>query len=232
MPAVRRFYVDSKQGLGQDLVLDGAEHKHLSKVLRLLEGSEIIVICGDEFDYYYKITEIAKSHTRLVLAGKKPNLHNPHKHLTVYIGVIKHDNLALTVEKLNEIGVSEVVLFKSARCQNIPIKLDKLQAIANQSCKQCGRSIPLKVSGVLTFKEMLSAIPESTLLADATLRAVGRQSSEANAIIIGPEGGFIELERTQIRNVTAPISLGARTLRVETAAIVGAAILLQKMGEL
>ena len=231
MPAAKRFYV-SNQGLEKDLVLDGVEHKHLSKVLRLREGTEIIAVCGDEFDYHFKIDSITKTQTHLSFIEKQLNTQNPQKGLTVYIGVIKHDNLALAIEKLNEIGATEVVLFQSARCQNIPIKLDKLQIIAQQSCKQCGRSIPLKVRGVLSFKEMLKFIPENTLLADATLRAVGRQSSESNAIIIGPEGGFIDIERTQLRKCTAPISLGARTLRVETAAIVGAAVLLSKMGEL
>ena len=223
--AERRFYV-TQQGLGKDLVLSGTEHNHLANVLRLRVGEEVIIVCGDEFDYLYEIVSITKSQTNLSLAKKRLNTYNPKKAVTVHIGVIKHDNLALAVEKLNEIGVTEVVLFKSARCQNTPVKLDKLQSVANQSCKQCGRSVPLKISGVIGFDKL----PKGALFADEKEKT--SKFPTANTIIIGPEGGFTDSEREQLRKTGTPISLGARILRTETAAIVGATMLLSKMGEL
>jgi len=223
--AVRRFYVN-QQGLGKDLVLSGTEHNHLANVLRLKIGEEVVIVCGDEFDYLYKIVSITKSQTALSIAKKWRNAYNPQKAVTVYMGAIKHDNLALAVEKLNEIGVAEVVLFKSAHCQNVPVKIDKLQAVANQSCKQCGRSIPLKVSGIIGFDKL----PKGTLFADEKTTSGKIQS--ADAIIIGPEGGFTDSEREHLRKTSTPISLGPRILRAETAAIVGAALLMSKMGEL
>jgi 16S rRNA (uracil1498-N3)-methyltransferase len=224
MPAARRFYINI-QGLSQDLVLSGSEHNHLANVLRLRIGDEVIIVCGDEVDYYYKISEIKKSQTKLTFIGKQQNTHNPKTKLTVYMGVIKHDNLALATEKLNEIGVTEVVLFKSANSQNIPVKLEKLQAVAQQSCKQCGRSIPVKVGGVLTFEEVLKEIPENVIFADPTTSAA-RTPIPAKGIIIGPEGGFTDSEREKLRQKAMHVSLGPRILRAETAAIVGAALIL------
>ena len=245
MPGARRFYVQN-QGLEKDLFLRDTEHNHLANVLRLRIGDKIIAMCGDEYDYTYEITRITKNETSLMLINKSPNMHNPQKQLTVYIGAIKHDNLALAIEKLNEIGVTEVVIFKSERSQNVPTKIDKLQTTANQSCKQCGRSIPLKARGVLTFSDMLIALPkENVYYADesslgeketlASLRANATQSlSEAQgcSIIIGPEGGFTDIERGKLRALATPISLGARILRAETAAIISATILLSIMGEI
>lgn len=229
MPAARRFFVNN-QGLAKDLVLVDAEHNHLANVLRLRTDDEVIVVCGDEFDYYYEITEIKKSQTKLTFAKKQPNIHNPKHKLTVYMGVIKHDNLALAVEKLNEIGATELVLFKSAYSQNLPVKLDKLQTAAQQSCKQCGRSIPLEVSGVLTFDEFLKAIPKNTVFADEKEKSL--KINSADAAIIGPEGGFTDAEREILRKIASPVSLGARILRAETAAIVGASLILSELGEI
>jgi 16S rRNA (uracil1498-N3)-methyltransferase len=51
--------------------------------------------------------------------------------------------------------------------------------------------------------------------------------SPSGALLIGPEGGLDPTERRQL--LTAgwrPVGLGERTLRLETAAVVGAAFLL------
>jgi len=235
MPAARRFFVTS-QALEKELVLSGAEHNHLANVLRLRAGDEVIIVCGDEFDYHYQITSIAKDKTVLRLAGKLQNTCNPKQRFTVYIGIIKHDNLALAIEKLNEVGVAEVVLFKSANCQNIPVKLEKLQTIALQSCKQCGRSIPLKVSGVLNFDELLKDIPGNVIFADEALRGAHMRgeaiSNRPAGIIIGPEGGFTDAERETLRKTATAVPLGPRILRAETAAIVVSALILSKLGEI
>jgi len=223
--AERRFFV-SNQALEKELVLNGAEHNHLANVLRLRVGEEVIIICGDEFDYRYEIISITKSQSNIRLIKKSPNKYNPEKNLTVYMGIIKHDNLALAVEKLNEIGVTEVVLFKSVNPQNIPVKIEKLQATANQSCRQCGRSIPLKVRGVIGFAEL----PSGAVFADEKEKS--QKIQNANAIIIGPEGGFTDSEREQLRKIATPVSLGSRILRSETAAIAGATLMLSKLGEI
>ena len=53
------------------------------------------------------------------------------------------------------------------------------------------------------------------------------------ALLIGPEGGFTELEiqDAQSANIT-PITLGPRILRAETAAIVATALTLHELGEM
>jgi 16S rRNA (uracil1498-N3)-methyltransferase len=176
----------------------------------------------------------------LSLIEKRENQKNPKIETTVYMAVVKHDNLALAVEKLNEIGVSDLVLFYSSNCQlAIPVKLEKLQSIANQSCKQCGRSIPLKVRGTILFGELLfkEIIGKkiSALFADESLRGAPttkQPKHEPHAIIIGPEGGFTESERDNLAKIATPISLGKRILRAETAALVGATLLLSKLGEI
>jgi 16S rRNA (uracil1498-N3)-methyltransferase len=53
------------------------------------------------------------------------------------------------------------------------------------------------------------------------------------ALLIGPEGGFDEAEVRLARDCgIRPVSLGPRTLRAETAALVAATILMERWGEL
>ena len=219
--------------------MSGTEHNHLANVLRLRVGDEITVVCGDEFDYFYAISSISKSQTNLSLVEKRLNTCNPKQNLTIYLAVIKFDNLAQAVTQLNEIGVTEVVIFKSANCQNVNVNLDKLQSIANQSCKQCHRSIPLKVSGIIPFEHL----PKGAIFADIIpfeRRRGGTrwasdgvvEASDVDALIIGPEGGFTDSERAMLREKATPISLGPRILRAETAAVVGASLMLSRLGEI
>ena len=235
----KRFFIKStKQGLIGDLVLRDHEHNHLANVLRLKTGDNITAVCGDEFDYHYQITKITKQITELKYIDRKINQSNPQKKLTVYMGLIKFDNLAISVQKLNEIGAHEVVFFNSKNCQNLPVKIDKLQTIAEQSCKQCGRSIPVIVRGILNFEQLLTQIPSNAIFADereivTSLDDVSISKIENNAtIIVGCEGGFTEPERAKLAKVTKPVSLGRRILRAETAVILTASIVLAKLGEI
>jgi 16S rRNA (uracil1498-N3)-methyltransferase len=88
--------------------------------------------------------------------------------------------------------------------------------------------------GELLFKEIIGK-KISALFADESLRgapATKQSRPEPHAIIIGPEGGFTESERENLSKIATPISLGSRILRTETAAIVGATLLLSKLGEI
>ena len=83
---MKRFFVQNQiQDLSQDLVLSGVEHNHLAHVLRLRVGDEVIIVCGDEFDYYYEITSITRSQTNLTLIKKELNKSNPLQIVTVYM---------------------------------------------------------------------------------------------------------------------------------------------------
>jgi 16S rRNA (uracil1498-N3)-methyltransferase len=56
-----------------------------------------------------------------------------------------------------------------------------------------------------------------------------RQQGKRVLLIIGPEGGFTEVERHEAMEAGArPVTLGPRILRIETAALAMAAVFLLK----
>lgn len=239
--SLKRFYYRGR--LGESFVmLDGTEHHHLSIVKRCKVGEVVMLVCGDEFDYRYEITGINREETRLSFISKSKNTKNPKTELVVFVGLIRLENLSLIVEKLGEIGATRIVPFTCAR-SNTPassVNISKLGTVAEQSCKQSGRSIPLKIHPVLKFNEMISSLSQldEVFYADRGEKKskISRNETTSNekryGLVIGPEGGLTIDENLAITEISTPITLGSRTLRSETAAMVGTALVLAKLGEL
>ena len=48
---MKRFFVNKQLNINENFVIDGIEHNHIKNVMRMQVGDEIILVCGDEFDY-------------------------------------------------------------------------------------------------------------------------------------------------------------------------------------
>lgn len=240
---MRRFFV-KKDTISDIVEIVGKEHNHIRNVLRHFVGDEIIVCCGDEYDYICVIEKIGKEKTICRVKSKEINDKNPKTQLTVFQALIKKDNMNTIVQKLNELGVSKLIPTKFNYCvvKGSENKTEKLQEIANLSCKQCGRSMPLNVGDVVEGKSFYETLKEYDKVVLANERAGENSLLSAiknvdptckTALIVGPEGGFDENELQLLTNLpnVININLGKRILRSETAAIALSAVLLAKMQE-
>lgn len=239
---MKRFFVDKSQINNNQIVLDGTEHNHLKNVLRLTEAEHVIVVCGDEFDYECRIVKIAKNNTLLEIVNREDNIYNPSCDITFFQALTKSENMNLIVQKLNELGVKSFVPFESRYITSKDKfnKSEKLQLIANQSCKQCKRSIPMKVMSTLSFSKLVEALSsfDCVIFANETenktiFNAELIKPDKKVAVIVGSEGGFSEEEISDLIKAGAKsISLGKRILRAETASITLASVIAFLMGEL
>lgn len=238
---MKRFFLSQRLDVGHKYKIDGIEHNHLKNVLRLNEGDQIIVVCGDEFDYIAQIIQITKGDTTIVVQDKTPNISNPKSDVTVFQALVKSENMSLIVQKLTELGVTTFVPFLSEfiTSKDKTNKFQKLQEISNQSIKQCKRSKPMNVSPVLSFKEVLTKLKDYDVIIFANECEKTRNLNELNltkdnkiAIIIGSEGGFSSSEIESLIYAKAnSISLGKRILRAETASIGLTAVVMYLLGE-
>lgn len=107
------------------------------------------------------------------------------------------------------------------------------QKISREAARQCRRALLPPVFPVMPLEALLSTLSGETVLwlditADATplhhhLPRLARQSL---ALLVGSEGGFSDRERQLLRQAGGlPVSLGARILRTETAAMAAMALL-------
>jgi len=159
---MKRFYVDEQLQVNSIVKIEGIEHNHIKNVMRMKVGDEIVLVCGDDYDYLAKITELSKGETKVFVSERQQNLYNPIADLTVYQALVKSDNMSLIVQKLTELGVKTFVPFESdyITSKDKMGKVGKLQDISNQSIKQCKRSIPMDIKNTMTFGDMVKSLSQ------------------------------------------------------------------------
>ena len=222
---MRRFFGRKENG---QVVLEGDEFNHLKNVLRLGVGAEILVSLGDENDYACEVQKMDKRSAVCKIIGKKVCAGNPKKNLVLFQAVTKREKFEFIVQKATEIGVSKVVPFISQHviAKVTENKMDRLNAIAINACKQCERTIPPEISEVKTFDEVLNCFKDCDVVLFANERAEKSDKqkdlmkAQNIAIIVGSEGGFDAKEKDKFTAAGATtVSLGKRILRCETASV-------------
>ncbi|MBO4472459.1 MAG: 16S rRNA (uracil(1498)-N(3))-methyltransferase [Clostridia bacterium] len=231
---IKRFFVDNGTilSLGTSKVVTGEEFTHAVKVCRYKVGYKLILSNGDGYDYFSTVTSIDKSSFTCRVDERKKNENELKKRLILYLCAIERSDLA--VQKATEIGASEIRLmisvFTNAKKQN----LDRLNKIALESAKQCGRALVPKIYEPIPYEE---AIRDAVTRADQTIFCYecakeGRiadvmdPQADCYALVVGSEGGFSAEEVALAERLGAKVvTLGRRILRAETACIAGLALL-------
>lgn len=237
------LYLDA---IGSDgsVVIDGQDARHLSKVLRLRAGDYISVSDGESKLYDVEIKVVGEK--RVVGAiVKATSFKIPEKKLTVLQGLPKGQKMDLVIEKLTELGVARIVPVIMAR--SVPDygsdkktkRLDRWRTIAREASKQSKRLWLPEVSQIATWDEAVKKLEEYDLLLapyegqhEKSLGDIFDSRGKAVAAFIGPEGGFEETEiKTLQEHGAITFSLGENILRTETASIVTAALILDRMND-
>ncbi len=231
-----RFYV--QKIINNIAVIEGEELLHLQKVLRLKQGDCVEIFDENGNLYSGTIQKLTKSIAEVKTDKLIKNCANPKAEVVVFQALVKGDKLELITQKLSELGVFKIIPFQSTYCvakENLN-KAERLNKIALMACKQCGRTLPLKVAKPITFNKMINEIKcfDTVLFANETENIKQPLSPKGKtAIIVGSEGGFSAEEIKMIKAAGAKsISLGNRILRTETASITMSAIVLYLLGEL
>ena len=184
---MKKFFGRKEQNY---IIIDGEEINHLA-VLRCKPGEQVVVYVGDELEYTTQIVEISKKFAKLEIISTQVCKGNPTKSLTLFQGLPKADKLDLVTQKLCELGASKIIPFESdfTVAKPNPTKIARLNKVSEEACKQCGRSIPLKVENAITFKQMLEQISnfDIVLFANEKERLASQEIQDKTniAIIIG-----------------------------------------------
>ena len=235
----RRFIVDNSdiKYFSKDeniMEIKGKEVKHI-QVLRY-DVSDIIIVN----EYVCKIVKMHSNYIELQIISNAKKQGEPFINLSLFVALLKGDKMDLVIQKAVELGVKTIVPFIS---KNTIVRLDekskvkkknKYQIIANEACKQCGRTDLVRVEEIITSNnELLDRLSEYDVNVFAyenenkksslheTMEYVNKRKYKNISMVIGPEGGFLLDEAKDIKSLenTKCISLGTRILRAETAAI-------------
>ena len=229
------FFASDGSRAGDVFTLTGADCNHIKNVLRMREGEKILVSEGGK-SHLCEIDGIGEAAvTARVLEENYRETELPVK-IYLFQGLPKSDKMELIIQKAVELGVYEIVPVEMHRSV---VKLDekkkesrreRWQAIAESAAKQSKRNVIPTVCGVLSYKQAMEKAGEMGLFLvpyenergmAATKEALAKMERGMSVgILIGPEGGFEPKEIALAAESGGElISLGARILRTETAAI-------------
>ncbi len=222
---MRRFFGEKKN---DKIVITGEEYNHLRNVLRLNVGDEILVSLNDENEYACEITSFGRNDAVCKLIGSKPCDGNPRKNIVIFQAITKRPKFEFIVQKATEIGITKIVPFVSefVIAKVTENKMDRLESIAMNACKQCERTIMPIIDKPKNIDEVIASFKDFDLVLFANERA-DKGEAIANldkykniAIIVGSEGGFSQKEKEKFIEAGATsISLGRRIYRCETASV-------------
>jgi len=225
---MKKFFARKQEN---QFIFEGDELAHFN-VLRCKVGENILCLCG-EYDYLCEVESVTKKMAVANIVSKSKNTKNPRVNITIFQGLVKGEKADLIVQKLTELGISELQFFESnftiAKANNN--KIDRLNKISAEACKQCGRSQILDIKECITFSKMIDQLKSFDVVFFANEKQTDRDVKQIKeykniAIIIGSEGGFSDEEILKIyENGGKNFGLGSRILRAETAAICSASII-------
>ncbi len=215
-------------------------------VLRLTVGDTITLLDGTGVEYRVTLTEVGRERVTGSLSATEQPTTEPRAHLTLCVGLLKAAKFEWVIQKGTELGVRSfvpVLCHRSVAETVSAAKLDRWRTIATEAAEQSERTHVPTISAPSPLVEsvageglrMIAALPSPAAEErPANMRAVlGGQRPALVRLFIGPEGGFSpeEMRLAQAAGVRA-VTLGPRTLRAETAAIVAATLALDALGEL
>lgn len=232
---MRRFFTEPSNICdGKIRIVEDASH--ITKVLRMSEGDEIIVFDGTGKEYTARLDVISSKECLASVLSEEFSSSEPMIKVSVFQGIPKSGKMESIIQKVVELGAYEIVPVEMERCV---VKLDgksriektkRWNKISVEAAKQCGRSVIPKVVEPVGYGKALEMMGELDLSimpyevlgheGEKGLKGLLRAfNGKSVGVIIGPEGGFSdnEAEMAKEKNIKQ-IGLGKRILRTETVA--------------
>ena len=225
---VHRFFVQPGTVTGDRFPVPDAIVHQVTRVLRLRDGEEIVVLEGDGHEVRCRLAGGS-----LKVLARTPSAGEPLHRLTVAQALLKGDHLESVVRQGTEVGIARFELIVTERCvarEISPKRLARLRSVAREAAEQSDRGLVPEVVDPVSLGEAIG--PGSVLLLERSDGPRLSELSPPSRLVIGPEGGFApgEVESAQ-RGGAAFASLGPRILRSESVAVAAAAVVLSRTGD-
>lgn len=239
---IPRIYTPHSLTVGQSLILEDAAAHYLSKVLRMQPGRELVLFNGRGGEFQAQIADMGKKQVAITIGEFSAGDRESPLQLELAIGVSRGERMDWVLQKATELGVTRITPLLTERTEvklsgeRQDKKVQHWQHILISACEQCQRNILPLLSEPRDLDDWLAQVgaqhkfvlhhrDSSGLPDDTTVVSV--------ALLIGPEGGLSdhEIERARIKGF-APLTLGPRVLRTETAPIAAISLVQYRWGDL
>lgn len=236
-----RLFIDAPFTAGTAVPLDKAQANYLGNVLRLEAGAAVLVFNGRDGEWRTTIAGRKRPEALVVEAQTRPQ--EPPTRVRYAFAPLKHARLDYMAQKAVEMGASALVPVLTQHTQVSRLNVERMQANVIEAAEQCGILTIAGVSEPKPLERFLDQRTKTDLLVFcdedaevqspiAALEAVRARAETGIDVLIGPEGGFSEAERTLLlrQENHVRLSLGTRILRADTAAVAALALVQAVLG--
>ena len=241
-----RFYADLALLPGTWVALPDATARHV-QVLRLQPGDHITLFNGQgysadsgepasEGEFDATVTRMGRSDVDVTIGAFTATHREATRQIHLAVGMPANERMDWLVEKATELGAASIQPLMSERSvlrlksERADKKLMHWRGIAIAACEQCGRNRLPVIHEVRTLADWLKELSlrgptdasEARLL--LSLQAGSRSlpaalpAEQSLTFLSGPEGGLSPAEEAAAMACSfAPVTLGPRVLRADTA---------------
>lgn len=242
-----RFFVDSTLEPGHVVTLPDEVARHV-QVLRLQAGDPLTLFNGRGGQVEARLVEVGRRSALAEIGARQSVEAEPPYRITLAQGIAGGDKMDWLIEKAVELGVTSIVPLVTARgvvrlsAERASRRHTHWQGIVRAACEQCGRNRLPEVAPANDLSKWLQALPAQQDRGALRLMLSPRGNMAFDTLpstppdaeitlLIGPEGGLSPDEEAAAAECGfAPLSLGPRVLRTETAGMAVLAALAARWG--
>ena len=233
-----RLFVSETLRKDAAILIEGNQANYLARVMRVAPG-DTIVLCDDQTgEWAAQVTRIDKRTVELV----PRQLLRPREDVpdfTLCAALLKKPNFDFVLEKATELGVRRIQPVLTRRCVADKLNLERARTIVCEAAEQCARTAlpqlaePIRLDALLRQWDASRTLFFADELGGEPAASAFAGNPGPAAMLIGPEGGFDDAERSAVRALqqARPVTLGPRILRGETAAIAATALWMAGAGD-
>jgi 16S rRNA (uracil1498-N3)-methyltransferase len=241
-----RIHTPQNLSSGAAVQLDAAAARHV-QVLRMQPGDALTLFNGQGGEFEATVTLMGRSQVDVQVGAHLAIEREAARQVHLAIGMPANERMDWLIEKATELGAASIQPLMSERsvlrlaAERAEKKTAHWQAAAIAACEQCGRNrIPAVFTPISYQKWLLTVVNSASSATDLIVnkailslhaqaipaaRWAEQHASSALLCLAGPEGGLSPAEEQAALDAGfAPISLGSRTLRSETAPLAALAL--------
>ena len=234
---MQQYFLNEELNVESTYELSKDDSNHIVRIMRKKINDKVYVVFNNEVKY---ICNIIDNNIDKVLITPYEQVNGSNElptKITVAIPPLKNDKIEYLIQKLTELGVSNIILFNSERNiakikkDKVDSKLNRWNKIIKEAAEQSKRNIIPDITYVDSLKELVSfsenynykvvAYEKESVNEDNVnlKRLLNSDLNNKDVIaVFGSEGGLSEQEIDNLIDGNFDvIGLGKRILRAETA---------------
>lgn len=238
---MHRFFIPAPLFQSSEIILPTEVSQQIIRVLRLKTGTDILLLDDQGFEYPARLCEVQASHCTATIIEKRTASGEPATRLILIISLTQREKFEMILQKCTEIGASTIIPVITSRTLiqktgDVEEKYPRWKKIIQEAAEQSHRGRIPTLEPALKFDDALKLMSQKDCLKivlwedenKTTLKQELQDCQKKDiTLMIGPEGGLSADEVAAAQHAGfVPVTLGRRILRMETAAILAAGLVL------